>query len=151
MNLTVAGVFAGIFVLLALAAAWVLATQQRGRRRQKTLTALLDHADRLESDLKECRERLQRAHAVMAETPDSPATGEREARTALDSGLRAVLQQRLWIRDEAPSATQAELDQAVAALAKARLQIEPGLRALDEAQHALDAAVRGHIHPDLAR
>lgn len=151
MNLTVAGLLAGIFVLLALATVAVLASQRRARRRQKALTSLLDHADQLESDLKECRERLQRAHAVMAETPDSPAAGEREARSALDSGLRAVLQQRLWIRDEAPSATQAELDDAVDALARARRQIEPGLRALDEAQHALDTAVREHIHPDLAR
>jgi hypothetical protein len=146
-----AGFLAGTFVLLAAAAIVVLAAQRRGRRRQRALTELLDHADQLETDLKECRERLQRAHAVMAETPDAPAAGEREARKALDSGLRAVLQQRLWIRDEAPSASQAELDDAVDALARARRQIEPGLRALDEAQHALDSAVREHIHPDLGR
>jgi hypothetical protein len=118
----------------------------RSRRRTSALQDLLDHADRLEWDLKDCRERLQRAHAVMTVSPDLPAAGEVEAQHALDSGLRALLQQRLWIRDQAPDASQRELDDAVDALARARQHLEPRLRALDEAQSALDLAVREHIH-----
>jgi hypothetical protein len=138
---------AGLLVLALGLIAGVL-FQRRSRRRNIALQDLLDHADHLEWDLKECRERLQRAHAVMTTSPDQPAAGEIEAQHALDSGLRALLQQRLWIRDQAGSASQRELDDAVHTLARAREHLEPRLRALDDAQHALDVAVREHIHRD---
>ena len=138
----------GLAAALALAAiviAWAIA-RRRTRRRHAALQGLLDNADRLEADLKDCRDRLARAHAVMSVSPDFPAAGEIEARQAVESGLRAVLQQRLWIRDRAPAASQRELDEAVVGLVRARQQLEPRLRALDEAQTALDTAVREHIH-----
>ncbi|MET0935246.1 MAG: hypothetical protein ABWX83_04610 [Luteibacter sp.] len=144
------------FVYYALAAIIVVAIglivwvvrHQRSRRRHGALQDLLDNADRLETDLKDCRDRLQRAHSVMSVSPDLPAAGEVEAQQAVDSGLRALLQQRLWIRDRAPDASQRELDEAVDALVKARHQLEPRLRALDDAQTALDTAVREHIHKE---
>jgi hypothetical protein len=106
---------------------------------------MLDDADRLETDLKECRRRLDRAHAVMAVAPGVPAAGQSDARLAVDAGLRSLLEHRLWIRDRAPDASQQELDAAVTALAQARRQLEPQLRALDEAQRELDQAVRDHL------
>lgn len=127
--------------------AWA-AAQQRTRRRHNAMQDLLDNADRLEADLKDCRDRLQRAHSVMSVSPDMPAAGEVEAQQAVDSGLRALLQQRLWIRDRAPDASQRELDEAVDGLVRARHQLEPRLRALDDAQSALDTAVREHIHKE---
>jgi hypothetical protein len=138
----------GLVVLLLVATGLIVGVLivSRSRRRNSSLQDLLDHADHLEWDLKDCRERLQKAHAVMTVSPDLPAAGELEAQQALDSGLRALLQQRLWIRDQAPAASQRELDEAVSALARARQQLEPRLRALDEAQNALDLAVREHIH-----
>ncbi|GAA0902512.1 hypothetical protein KR767_21130 [Luteibacter anthropi] len=137
---------AAILVTLAFCA-WVF-RHQRIRRRRGALQDLHDHADRLEADLKDCRDRLQRAHAVMSTHPELPASGEVEARQAVDSGLRALLSQRLWIRDKAPAASQRELDDAVNALVRARERLEPRLRALDDAQAALDTAVREHIHRD---
>lgn len=137
-------------VVVALAiggCAWAL-RHQRVHRRHGALQSLMDNADRLEADLKDCRDRLQRAHAVMSVSPDVPAAGEVEAQQAVDSGLRALLRQRLWIRDRGAEASQRELDDAVAALVRARHQLEPRLRALDDAHAALDTAVREHIHKD---
>lgn len=136
-----------VIVIAACLFAW-LVRHQRTRRRHSALQDLMDNADRLEADLKDCRDRLQRAHAVMSVSPDLPATGEVEAQQAVESGLRALLQQRLWIRDRAPEASQRELDEAVEALVRARHQLEPRLQALDDAQTALDTAVREHIHKE---
>ncbi|HXO99862.1 MAG TPA: hypothetical protein VN813_05135 [Luteibacter sp.] len=136
-----------VIVLAAGLCVWTV-RHQRSRRRHGALQDLMDNADRLESDLKDCRDRLQRAHAVMSVSPDLPTTSEVEAQQAVESGLRALLQQRLWIRDRAPEASQRELDDAVNALVKARHQLEPRLRALDDAQTALDTAVREHIHKE---
>lgn len=127
--------------------AWAV-SHQRTRRRHSAMQDLLDNADRLEADLKDCRDHLQRAHSVMSVSPDVPAAGEVEAQQAVDSGLRALLQQRLWIRDRAPEASQRELDEAVNGLVRARHQLEPRLRALGDAQTALDTAVREHIHKE---
>ena len=138
---------AAVAIIAAVLCTWLL-RHQRSRRRHGALQDLMDNADRLETDLKDCRDRLQRAHAVMSVSPDLPATGEVEAQQAVDSGLRALLQQRLWIRDRAPDASQRELDEAVDALVRARHQLEPRLRALDDAQAALDTAVREHIHKE---
>lgn len=138
----------GAVIMVAVGLCAWLVRHQRSRRRHGALQDLMDNADRLESDLKDCRDRLQRAHAVMSVSPDLPATGEVEAQQAVDSGLRALLQQRLWIRDRAPDASQRELDDAVSALVRARRQLEPRLQALDDAQTALDTAVREHIHRD---
>lgn len=118
---------------------------RRLHRRTAAVRRLLDDADRLEADLKECRQRLDRAHAVMAVAPGVPAAGEVDARHAVDTGLRSVLEHRLWIRDRAPTASQQELDTAVDALAQARAQLESQLRALDDAQREVDQAVRERI------
>lgn len=117
----------------------------RLRRHRATLRRLLDLADLLQADLHECRHRLDRAHAMMEITPGEPVSGEAEARHAVDAGLRALLGHRLWIRDESSQASQAELDAAVTALARARARLEPQLRVLDSAQRELEQAVREQV------
>lgn len=132
---------------LAVAMAWAAgAYRRRADRRSGSLHRLLELADRLEADLKTCRAGLQQAHAVMSLNPDLPASGEQEARHAIDAGLRSLLQQRIWIRDQAPRASQAQLDQAVAAMNDTRDKLRPLLAALDRAQHDLDDAMRQHLH-----
>lgn len=138
----------GLVVLAILVAALVgatLAYRRRADRRAASVLRLLELADRLESDLKTCRAGLQQAHAVMSLNPDLPASSEQEARHAIDAGLRSLLQQRIWIRDEAPRATQDELDKAVSAMNDTRDKLRPLLVALDRAQHDLDSAMREHL------
>ncbi len=138
----------GIAVLLILAAVlvWaILAYRGRADRRTLSLLQLLELADKLEADLKTCRAGLQQAHAVMSLNPDLPASSEQEARHAIDAGLRSLLQQRIWIRDAAPKASQEELDKAVASMNDTRDRLRPLLAALDRAQHDLDSAMREHL------
>jgi hypothetical protein len=136
-----------LFILLAtaLAGAFVL---RKATRRASSLRRLLDLADRLEADLKACRTRLQQAHAVMSLNPDLPAASEQEAAHAVDAGLRALLQQRIWIRDRAPTASQSELDAATRDMDQTRDRLRPLLQALGQAQSELDTAMREHIRQD---
>ena len=91
---------------------------------------------------------LQQAHAVMSLNPDLPQASEQDARHAIDAGLRALLQQRLWIRDRSPRASQHELDEAAASMRGTRDRLQPLLRALNQAQADLDSAMRDHIRRD---
>lgn len=138
-----------LFILLVVAVigAFLL---RRLTRRTTSLRRLLELADRLESDLKSCRARLQQAHAVMSLNPDLPAASEQEADHAIDAGLRALLQQRIWIRDHAPTASQHELNSAIQDMAQTRERLQPLLQALGQAQSELDSAMREHIRQDSA-
>lgn len=109
------------------------------------MTLLLDKADRLEADLRDCRERLDRTHAMMEVKPGQPVDGETDARKAVDDGLRSVLEHRLWLRDHAASASQKELDSAVTALNDAHERLDPQLQALDQAQNDLEQAIRENL------
>lgn len=134
-----------ILLIVALVGAFLL---RRATQRAISLRRLLELADRLEADLKSCRARLQQAHAVISLNPDLPAASEQEAAHAIEAGLRALLQQRIWIRDRAPTASQSELDAATKAMDQTRERLSPLLQALDQAQNELDSAMREHIRPD---
>ena len=133
-------------LLLVGAGAFVLVGRRRRlERRRHSMHRLLELADQLESDLKTCRKGLKQAHAVMSFNPDQPAAGEQEAKQAIDAGLRSLLQQRLWIRDCAPDASQLSLDQAAADMSQTRARLRPLVGALERARHELDDAMREHI------
>lgn len=142
-DVTLAGL--GLAVVAALFATIAVLRSRRARRREDALRRLLDDADRLEQELKECRARLDRAHASVTVMPGLPAPQRAEAHAAVDAALRELLAHRLWIRDRAPAASQAELNRAVAALAQARAQVQRHLIALGTAQHELDDAMREHL------
>lgn len=138
---------ATLFILLAIAIAGALLLRRLSRR-NASLRRLLELTDRVEADLKACRFKLKQAHAVMSMNPDLPAASEQEAANAVDAGLRALLQQRIWIRDHAPTASQRELDAAAQAMDQTRDRLQPLLQALGEAQDELDTAMREHIRQD---
>ncbi len=143
----------GVILLLVILAGLFFQGRRilREHRRTHALRSLMEHADRLEKDLIECRTRLKQAHAVMSATSGAPGAAETEARQAVDSGLRSLLQHRLWIRDHAETASQQELDTAIEALHQARQRMEPQLAALGRAQRDLDQAVRDRIERDHPR
>ena len=134
--------------LLLSAAVGVLLWRRRLNGHMRRLRRLLDLADALEADLKTCRSGLAQAHAVMSANPDAPAASEQDAQRAVDAGLRALLQQRLWIRDRAAQASVRELDAAATAMGHIRDRLRPLLLALAQAQDALDSAMREHIRQD---
>jgi hypothetical protein len=136
---------AACFVILVVLAAGAMLLRRRQNRRAGCLRDLLDLADNLETDLKTCRSGLQQAHAVMSLNPDLPAASEEDARHAVDAGLRALLQQRLWIRDRATDASQSELDRAATSMRDARDRLQPLLQALGQAQTDLNNAMRDQI------
>jgi hypothetical protein len=142
-NLTLGAL--AIAALVIAVAAWMAVSRRRQAKRTASLQHLLDLADRLEVDLKTCRSGLQQAHAVMSLNPDLPAASEQEAQNAIDAGLRALLQQRLWIRDRSPRASQRELDEAALSMTAARNRLQPLLQALTQAQRDLNSAMREHI------
>ncbi len=144
MNISSVVSVAALLILLC-AGFGVLAWRRRVAVRMARMQRLLDLADALESDLKTCRSGLAQAHAVMSANPDAPAASERDAQHAVDAGLRALLQQRLWIRDRSAQASAEELDAASTAMRHIREQLEPLLLALAQAQLALDTAIREQI------
>jgi hypothetical protein len=134
-----------LLTLLIASAGGALMLRRRHTQRGARLKNLLDLADRLEADLKTCRSGLQQAHAVMSLNPDLPAASEQDARHAIDAGLRALLQQRLWIRDRSQQASQQELDEAAESMRNTRDRLQPLMGALTKAQRDLDSAMRDHI------
>lgn len=136
---------AALFGLLVVFVGMVLAQRKRQWQRNASLQNLLDLADRLEGDLKTCRAGLQQAHAVMSMNPDTPQASEKDARQAIDAGLRALLQQRLWIRDCSAWASQQELEETAQSMRDTRGRLQPLMAALSQAQHDLDSAMREHI------
>jgi hypothetical protein len=137
-----AAVFLALLIALVGGTLWL---RRRQALRGTSLNTLLDLADRLEADLKTCRSGLRQAHAVMSLNPDLPAASEQEAQHAIDAGLRALLQQRLWIRDRSPRASQQELDEAASSMRSTRDRLQPLLQALNQAQTDLNSAMRDHI------
>lgn len=135
-----------VFVVIVIAVIVALLVTRRSQaRRTIGLQHLLELADHLEADLKTCRAGLQQAHAVMSLNPDMPAASEQEAQIAIDAGLRALLQQRLWIRDRSPRASQLELNDAAVSMRNARDRLQPLLQALTQAQRDLNSAMREHL------
>lgn len=131
-----------IVTLLALLALRYLWRNLRRRRRERLLGQLLTQADHFEAALKDCRDRLDAAHAVMTALPGGGDGGRGAALTAVNAGLRDLLAHRLWLRDRAPRADLGELQRALATMRRAQDRLADQVSALDVARNALAAALR---------
>jgi chromosome segregation ATPase len=113
-------------------AVWV----RRGRRRDRTLTRLLDLADELEGLLDRSQERMRSLQEIVGRVPADIATVARaslEGTAPIRDAKRDVLQHRLWIQQHGASARQSELDAACAALDRARTRLSTQLEELERA------------------
>jgi hypothetical protein len=136
-----------LFTLLALAGlalvvilTWLI---RRGHRRDRSLERLLDLADEVESLLDRSQVRMHALQAVVGRVPSDIGA---VAQASLDGPLpvreakRDLLQHRLWIKHHGDSASQAELDAACEALARARGRLAEQLADLEQAGAALAEA-----------
>lgn len=115
----------------------------QNRRRQRTLTRIMDDADAVESLLRRTREKMEAMQAVVGRVPSDITA---EARASLDShdrlqaGFRDLLQHRMWLQQNVETASQQALDEAARALERARSRIAAELDRLDNAGAELESA-----------
>ena len=132
-----------VFVLLAVAGGMSLWWRAQGRRRRRTLTRIMDDADAMETLLRRTRDRMGAMQTVVGRMPADIAA---DARASLDSserlqaGFRDLLQHRMWLQQNVAIASQHELDEAAAALVRARARIAAELDRLDNAGAELESA-----------
>ncbi len=134
-----------IATLLALHALRYLWCSHRRRQRERVLEQLLTQADHFEAALKDCRARLDAAHAVMTALPGVAAGsdgGRGAALAAVNAGLRDLLAHRLWLRDQASHTDLGELERTLAAMSRTQDRLAGQVSALGVAQNALTAALR---------
>ncbi len=132
-----------VFVLLAVAGGMSLWWRAQGQRRRRTLTRIMDDADAMETLLRRTRDRMGAMQTVVGRMPADIAA---DARASLDSserlqaGFRDLLQHRMWLQQNVSNASQQELDEAAAALGRARARIAAELDRLDNAGAELESA-----------
>lgn len=133
MNLlTIAALAAAASVL---AAAWV---GQCHARRARVLRSILDRADAFEQALHDCRQRLLDVPTLLVPVA-GPAGSPPDA--AIEAALRDLLAHRLWLKEKAASAPQADLEAADAALARSLADLQWQIGQLDQAQAQLRQAI----------
>ncbi len=137
-----------IYLIGTLAAAVVLLAgfvlrERRLRRRPTLLAAVMDEADALERELYECRARLREIPALVAALPPSAQLSARATLVAepqVQAALRDLLSHRLWLKENATTATFAELESAHEALSAAKAALAAQLGRLAEVRAELESA-----------
>lgn len=114
--------------LLALVLAWL--RERRLSQRENVIRALLDGADALEAQLQECRQRMQTLKEMLVVLPEEMSEQAYTALSADDkvgAALKDLLAHRLWIKQNAASATLQQLDAARAALVQSGATLQAQL------------------------
>ncbi len=119
------------------------------RRRHDCLRGIMDSADALERELYACRERMQTVQRWVSTLPSS-ITAEALASLNLDplvqKALKDLLQQRLWLRDNADHAPIERLRETRAAMERARTTLVANMVKLEAASEEL-AKASSETHP----
>ncbi|MBL0030517.1 MAG: hypothetical protein IPO95_16225 [Rhodanobacteraceae bacterium] len=115
----------------------------RQHSRNVAIQALLDDADRLEACLLETRTRMRQLEGMLGRLP-ADITESARASLASEAGIqdamKRVLSHRLWIRENAMSATVAKLREVGETARKSLVQLQQQLARLDGAGVELQAA-----------
>lgn len=115
----------------------------RQHSRNVAIQALLDDADRLEACLLETRTRMRQLEGMLGRLP-ADITESARASLASEAGIqdamKRVLSHRLWIRENAMSASVAKLREVGETARKSLLQLQQQLARLDGAGLELQAA-----------
>lgn len=126
-------VLLGLIILVSL----VLWYQRRAsKRRSAGLFRLLDLADEVESLLNKSQKRMQAMQSVVGRVPSdigAVATAALDSSEKIKAAKRDLLQHRLWIQQHSETASQQEIDNACAVLARSRDRIAEQLVALENA------------------
>ncbi|HET7925798.1 MAG TPA: hypothetical protein VFL30_12915 [Rhodanobacteraceae bacterium] len=133
----------GTIVAAALILAGFWLREQKLRRRPLLLARIMDEADALETELHECRARLREIPALVATLPPSEQLSARATLVAepqVQAALRDLLSHRLWLKENAATATIAELESARGALASAKAALASQLDRLADVRGELEAA-----------
>jgi uncharacterized coiled-coil protein SlyX len=108
---------AAIAAILLLLLLW---RRERGwRQRERAIRALLDGADALETQLQDCRQRMQRLRGMLTILPEEMSADADTALSAdakVQAALRDLLAHRLWIKQHAVDASLQQLAAARSAL-----------------------------------
>ena len=118
-------VLAGVLALLP---AWL--RERRLRQRENMIRALLDGADALEAQLQECRSRMQSLKEMLVALPEEMSERANTALSAddkVDAALKDLLAHRLWIQQNAATATSQQLEAARVALAQSSATLQAQL------------------------
>ena len=103
---------------------------RRLRQRENMIRALLDGADALEARLQECRSRMQSLKEMLVALPEEMSERANTALSAddkVDAALKDLLAHRLWIQQNAATATLQELEAARVALAQSGATLQAQL------------------------
>jgi len=114
--------------LLALVLAWL--RERRLSQRENAIRSLLDGADALEVQLQECRKRMQTLKEMLVVLPEEMSERANTALSAddkVEAALKDLLAHRLWIKQNAGTATLQQFDTARAALAQSGITLQAQL------------------------
>jgi hypothetical protein len=134
--------FAGVLLISSLVfALW--RNHRRATARDFAIQNFLDNADILEKDLQDCRQRMRNFATFLADLPgeDSRVVSSTLSQdTSVNTALKRVLSQRLWLRDHHDSATVPELQEASANLSRSRAALAEHMQKLQLMRDELERA-----------